>query len=385
MKYLFGILLLFPFTAIFAQDQDTLDDYITRQFIAENFEELRNTAQAHDMEDLGAMSLYYIGLAYFSNEQDSTAGSFFDASIMKYPHQSNVYYYRGLTFLYAEVYNEAIRYFNAAAKISTKEPDYYEALSEAYFFKGKSDSAIMMLEKALALDDPRDDVFLKLADLHLENDDHESALKVYYDCLYSADPESQHYRDCLYNIAYFEYENGNYEEAEMALNDLLTRDPDDFKAMEKLLQVYFSMKKFENIRNLRLDLYQAYKKNELPGPMSSMFCFDQFNVKEYRVKAYEFFAEPSVGHPYKHVFFVTNEEDTISFTIQTEHNKSVAAQGKTYVLTMIKDDQKSVFNDYMYDKVLDYGDLVAHIEKVIKGKTEPSRTYDIPEEERIED
>lgn len=363
-----------------AQHDDSVSTYLKALYAAENFDEIIAHAGEYEFQSLNSTSCYYIGLAHFMKQQDSLSLIYFKRSITLNPFFPEVYYYSGLSLTYMEAYDEAITYFGAGLKIVPDEADYHEALAEAYYFNQQPDSAMTHLETAASLNAGRGDLYLKMADIYMDYSLPDKALEVYYQCLYKADPDDEKYFDCLYNIGYLEYQNGNYDDAELALTTLLSSRPDDYQAIEKLIQVYFATKKGMLVQKLRTKLYGAHWKNELPPYMKDAFCFDQFDWNEYRVMAYEHFAEPKEQLYYKHIFHVFDKDENEIYTIQTERNAAVVASGKAYYIGKTDQHNHYIYFDSQLASNFTYSTLKSMVTSIMDDKLEPTEIQEIKTE-----
>ena len=369
----FILLIIFIFSCIGTFAQDTISDYIKALFVIEDYDGIIKTADSKNPETLTSASLYYAGLAHFMKKNDSAAIIYFDRSISKNPHFAPVYYYKGLSLSFLGGDDEALKHFEAAARLDPKVPDYFIKAAEMHIEKGNVTEAKALLEKALEVNEKDAVIYMLLADAHNRIGAGTEAQDLYYRCLYKADPKSVGFTDCLYNVAFFEMEKGNYYDAEIVLKSLLDLDPSDYHAIEKLMQVYMYDNYEPGVQELRQVMYEAYQKKVLPDDMREQFCFDELTLDGKTVKVCEKFAQPADETFQKHIFYVLKEDGTLDYTVQTEQNSAVKALGKGYYLTKTKDKDHSIYMNTTYDNVIDYQQLKRDVQRVMQNKIEPTR------------
>ena len=369
-------LLLISFTG-FSQSTDTITDYIKAMFITEQYDQMILEGKKHKPDSLSATALFYVGLANFMRNNDSMASFYLEKSIEKNPFYSNAYYYNGLALSFQKKYNEALTHLRAALKLEPQISDYTRAIGDLFFTVGMTDSALTNYYKAIDMDGSQTDLYLKVADIHLQRKEPQQARNIYYECLYRGDPKSTYYNDCLYNVAFYEMKDGKYTDAEMALTTLLNNNPDDYQAIEKLIQVYFQLVKGGYIQEMRKKLYAAYKDNKLPEEMREQFCFDEFNYRGLTIKACEKFAEPKEQTFQKHIFYILKPDGTVDYTIQTEQNSAVRAMNKSFYLTKTQDNKHYIYMNILFDDEIQYHELKRGLQDIIREKVQPTRVVDI--------
>ena len=369
-------LLLISFSA-FSQSSDTITDYIKAMFITEQYDQMIQEGQKHKPDSLSATALFYVGLANFMRNNDSMASFYLEKSIGKNPFYSNAYYYNGLALSFQKKYNEALTHLRAALKLEPQISDYTRAIGDLFFTVGMMDSALTNYYKAIDMDGRQTDLYLKVADIHLQRKESQEARNIYYECLYRGDPKSPYFNDCLYNVAFYEMKDGKYPDAEMALTTLLNNNPDDYQAIEKLIQVYFQLGKGGYVQDLRRKLYEGYKDSKLPEEMKEQFCFDEFNYRGLTIKACEIFAEPKEQTFQKHIFYILKPDGTTDYTIQTEQNSAVRAMNKSFYLTKTQGDKHYIYMNILFDDEIQYNELKRGLQDIIREKAQPTRVVDI--------
>lgn len=323
-------------------------------------------------EELDAQGRFYLGLCYFSLSDDETAIQWFDRALQLDPDLAPAYFFKGNALIYLSRPQEALRQFEEAIGREPGVADYQEARGNALYHLGQKEEAIASYEAAVALDGCPTSAFLMLGRAYHEGGYPQKALETYYRALGHLEPTEDAYGECLFNIGLLQYLQEDYADSEKAFLDLLELRPDHYHAIAKLVQVYYAEGATERGEALKKELYGAYQRDELPGPMQKEgFCFDQFLWEGKRVYAFEKFEEPT-GLYYKHVFYVTDEEDRVEATVQTEHSHAVVMVGKKYVLGKTEGARHYTYFEHLFDEQFEYADLKKAVLKVLKGKSKPS-------------
>jgi len=222
--------------------------------------------------------------------------------------------------------------------LHSKSSDYFSGLGDSYFSLNKLNKSLQAYKTATEMENPIDRSFVMIPQIYAAKNDTENALQAFYIAKGKISKTSHSYITALYNIGLYELLNKNYNEAELALKELITLSPTDYHSYSKIIQVYYGTKEYEKAETYKKKLYDAYAKGILKDNLKDMFCFDQFEWKDKLIQVYERFAIKKGNLYYKHLFYVVNKQDEIEFRIQTENSPiSVELGGPKYAIGMDKD------------------------------------------------
>lgn len=372
MKKTFASLLfILSLLTSFAQDATTddikaLSDKKQYNKIIQNY--------ASKSKELSAKALYYVGLAYYMQEDDNNCIRFMNLSIEKDDSDPAPFYIKASTLNYMEKYAEAIPDFQSAIALKADDAVFYTGLGDAYYNLGNNDLALEAYTKATAQKDCPDRPYSFIAQIYSDQKNDEKALEAYYIAKSKINKQSNSYLNALFNIGLLESLQGNYDKAETAYIELLQIDPEDYHTYAKLIQVYYHNKAYEKAKPYKDKLYAAHKKGVLTDNLSDMFCYDQFKWNGKLIQAFERYEEGSKDIYYKHVFFVLGEDNTIEYSIQTEFSPiAVELGGSKYLLCCSKGDTHSTYSIGFNDD-FNYDDLKKSVIDILEENIKPSAT-----------
>ena len=359
--YFFGLL-------VYGQEQIT--EELEKAYMEQKYDQILSN-YADQAIDYPAKALYYIGMAYYMKGNDADAIKLMDQSIAKDDSDPDAYYMKGMTYNYMAKFQPAIESFNRAIELDSLNPHYYSGLGDSYISLEDYEQALSAYKTATQQEEQIDRPYAMIPQIYAKLGRTDKALESFYQSKSTVSKESDSYLIALYNIGVYEYLNREYENSEAAFQELIGLVPNDYQTLVKLIQVYYGKKEYEKAMPLKEKLYEANKSGILTGNLKEMFCFDQFEWKDKLILAYERYAIEDKGLYYKHIFFVTNDQDETEFTIQTENSVvSVAMGGPKYLLGMDKDGMHFTFN-HGFEEDLKYDDLKKTVLKVLDDKIKP--------------
>lgn len=372
MKNILTIFFLIFFSlTFFAQDKITED----LKTLSDNNQFAKIIKEyASKSEDYSAKSLYYIGLAYYMEEEDNNCIKFMDLSIDKDPKDPAPFYIKASTLNYMEKYNEAVKHFQSAINLKSDDAEFYSGLGDSYYNLEKLDLALEAYKKAIEQNNCPDRPYSLVAQIYSDQKNNDKALEAFYIAKSKIDKKSNSYINALYNIGLFESLKGNYDQAEPAFVELLQLDQKDFHTYAKLIQIYYHKKEYNKAKPYKDKLYEAHKMGELKDNLNDMFCFDQFKWNNKLIQAYERYEEGSKDIYNKHLFYVVNQDGEIEYRIQTEYSPiSIEQGGSKYLLCRTKNNTHSTFNIGFNDN-FKYDDLKKSVVDVLEEKIQPTAT-----------
>lgn len=368
--------LVLTFHTIHAQTpsfQKAMTDTLQGWFVDERYQEITDWVQVLNTDTLNASILYLAGLSYFVQGNDDRAFTYLDKSIVKDPRRPSAYYYIGLIYSIKGNNRLAAKYHKAALRLDPKNPEYTLSLANSLFEVGAIDSAYGYLKEIEDEPNLPAAVYIRMADIQLAKGEEQRALDHYYDCLQRADLKSEYYNDCLYNIGYFEYENGNYADADLALSTLASDYPEDFLGLELLIKTLIAREEFFRAGNYIRRMYQAESDGDLPTEMEDKFQLDQFTWEGYDVLVYERFQQSGTEPFSKHIFYVLDERGEVKFKVFTEYNPAASTVGQVGYFAQSRDGQLFLyFNETVDLDHINYPRLKRTANKIMENKIEPT-------------
>jgi len=214
------------------------------------------------------------------------------------------------------------------------------------------------------------EAFMRLAEFYCAEGAEKKALDIYYDCLYQADPVSDYYTDCLFNVGFYELKANQPEQAELALRTLLSYEPRDYAAQELLVQALVRQKKVNQLNEEAGKLYHYHRQDSLPAHMAERFQFDAFSWDTLDVIVYEYFDEPEGGYT-KHAFWVVNDSSEVVRKIHSVIHPGIAG-GNAYFLADVTNETAQLYTARTMRKSrLDYYLLRQWVMDVLQGRVSP--------------
>jgi tetratricopeptide (TPR) repeat protein len=369
MKKLFAIIALIFATSLFGQTDMTA-----------NFKKLYNEKKYKEIidfkvekpDEIPAKALYYKAMAFYMTEQDDNALKYFDLAIEKGPVDYDMYYYKGKVLYYKGKYTESLPYFDKAIELLPKEPDFYAGKGYVYVELNQTDSAIHYFELASKLPKCDPSIFMKLGVLYQDVKKIEASLSAFKSALALITPSDVDYQLCLYNIGLSHQLLGNAELSKTAFEELHKQNPEDYKAIAKLIQAYYSLGEFDKTKPLKELLYNAYKSKKLPENMSDMYCFDQFKWNDKLVMVFELFNEFDSDVIYiKHKVYIMDSKNEIESVIQSESSVAVRQTKGKYIFAHIINNNRYVYWSYKFDDDYNYNEFKEQILNILNNKIEP--------------
>ncbi|MFZ2899679.1 MAG: tetratricopeptide repeat protein [Saprospiraceae bacterium] len=329
-------------------------------FVRESRLQLRDT--------LSAQVCLMIGVCLMQQSEYASALEYLDDAVRKNHELAVGYLYKAEVLLHLNRLEEALVQYDNAIYLRPDVPDFFVSKGYALFLSGRYAGAIACFQQALAMPACPERAYVLLGRAFEENTQVGQAVEAYALALYKLPPGSDVRLECLHRMGLAEYLRGNYPAAEAAFVRILDLAPDDYQAMSRLIQTCYAAGQYERGNALKMGLYGAYNRGLLTGEwLEKGFCFDQFMWEGKRIYAYERFEEPA-GYFSKHVFYLTDENDHVLETIQTEHTLEASLKGKKYTLGRIAGGVHERCVSEAFDDNFDYLVLKKAVIRILKGK-----------------
>lgn len=358
-------------TGSHAFSQNSLTTHLELLYEEKQYEELL-AEHAAKVQGYPARAVYYVGMAYYMKADDVNCLKSMELSLLKDSTDADAWFIKGMTLNYLGAFDRAIASFSKAIELQPENSPFYSGLGDAYFNLEQADEALEAYRKATALENPSDRPYLMIPQIYAATDQAEKALEAFYLAKEKIRKETDSYATVLYNIGLYELLNKNFAQAEIALQELLDFNPNDFHGIAKLIQVYYGKREYTKAAAYRQTLYEAHALGLLEDNLKEMFCFDQFHWKDNLIQAFERYEEKEGGLYYKHLFYVLDYENKVEYRIQTEYSPvSIELGGPKYVLGMDKNGTHSTFG-FGFNEGFNYEDLKNAVINIIEGRVAPS-------------
>ena len=325
-------------------------------------------------EDLTAKDFYYKGMAYYMKSEDDEAMKYLNRAIEKGPVDCDMFFYKGKLLSFSNKFEESLPYFDKAIALLPREPDFYAGKGESYYALNNRDSAIVYFEKASRLPHCKTRVFLLMGEIYKDLKENENALHAYETALAQLTPNDESYQNCSFNLGLLQELTGKEAAAKETFEKHTAVYPEDFHAVAKLIQVYYSLLEFDKAIPFKEKLYAAHKAGKLPAEMNDMFCFDQFIWNNKRIMVFENFDEQPEDVFVKHHFYVMGDNGKEEYRIDSESSPAIRMNGpkEKYVLCLVKNGSYFTYWQYVFNDDYKYPQLKSAVLDILNQKVLPS-------------
>lgn len=297
-KFFITILIIFS-SGIFAQKVEKL-------FNEEKFEEL--TALEKESSGFTGEELYYLGFAFFRQENDEKAIEYYNKALQKGFDNALVYYHIGLSNMYQKKYDEALKNINLGLDSHPLAEFYFEKLRIYSILEDSVNQEKTFLE-ALQKSGEKDSWYLKIVlfagGFYYSQKDYKKSEKVYKDAILSLPKEYELYTKLIKSLnvqnkfseadSYFEkmrtfYENKELPEDEMKFKNL---NVDQFNWKNQVVNIH---KYFEKPKEMLQPLYVLYLINEKGDKVERKFKIEKTLQVEKTDPQFVICEETKSGH-----------------------------------------------------------------------------------------
>ncbi len=267
------------FLILLLQYSPSFSQSITELFRKGEFGAL--TKYENKYESLADSELYMVGFAFFRTGNDASALKFYDLSIKKGFTNSVVYFYKGLSLLYTEKFDDALKEMNHALENAPDNQEYLSGKAEIYYTIGKKDSALILFKKAASLPLSFPDCFYWVAKIYLEKDELDSSLKWYYAAVKNMPKNNGYYSTCLLSIGSLEFSHTkNYTKSLAVFQKALELEPDNYDMYIKFMKCYNENKQYHQADSIFSIVQTLYKSGKIPEKLTrnKMILFDEYEL-----------------------------------------------------------------------------------------------------------
>ena len=333
MRNLFTIMFLL-FSCVAIQAQDKILEELKTLSEQQQFSEI-TSKYSEKYDTYSSEAFYYVAFAYYMQEEDIQCLKFLNLALEKDSQNVSALYIKGSTLNYMLRYDEAILVYKRAIEIEKESSQLYSGLGDSYEALGKYEDALEAYKKVIELDDNSVNAHRNIASIYLILNRLEESLNAYYSTISKLTPDSEDYKDVLFNVGLLEMMNKKYDKAIITYQGLIEKFPKDFHSCAKLIQLYYRNAEYDKIDSLKEVLYNAHSKGELvDSNLEDMFCIDQFDWRNHKVMVFERYETGNSENIYnKHLFYIQDDKKEVLFRVQTEFSPmSVSLGGQDYLL-----------------------------------------------------
>jgi tetratricopeptide (TPR) repeat protein len=361
-------LLLFSFSCLFSQNELA---EIQALFEEQSYDKAIQLGEQSEKPD--AEILFYLGLCYAEKKEEQKAISFFNQAIEKNPSEPTYYFHKSLSLLMLQKYSESMLTINKGINIRNDDPRFFGIKGELFYRQKQYDSAFQCYSYGIRLQGCPRRPFQLLMEIAEYQNNILKAQKVLQIALEDIDSLYPAFDYTLFYLAECQYKLKNYEKEETLLARLLQRNPQNFEAMEKMIQLFYAKKEYEKADYWRKKLYIAHRLHQLPAYLDDEFCFDVMEWNNRKIIACERYDENDNFY-YKHVFYVVNKEGEIEQQIQTEYSKAVKDSKKQYVMGKTDGKFHATYFKLLLDKNFEYKQLQEYVMSILTEKEKATST-----------
>jgi tetratricopeptide (TPR) repeat protein len=328
---------------------------------------------AGDKEIMSAKAFYYVAMAHFMKQQDEQAIRLLDSALAKGPADGDMYYYKGVLLLYNNRASESLPFFKAAIALQPGVADFWSGKGDAFDALKQKDSALVYFEKACTLEDCKARVFLATGNIHSDENRPADALPYYRKARELMPATDANFITVLYNLGLTAIILEEYAEARKQFEEMVRLQPDDYRAVAKLIQACFGQLDTTRARALKEQMYAAYKNKKLPNEFSDRFCFAQFPWNGRRVMAYEKFDEGTGFIRVKYQFMVLDSAGRFDYRIDAESSNATTMAGSKfkYVLCLVQEGSYRTFWNFRFNDDFVWPELKEALLAILHGKVQP--------------
>lgn len=348
---------------------------VTELFNNKNYQELVKLEK--EAENLTLDELYMVGFAFFQLENDKKAIEFYDKAIAKGLDNGTVHFYKGVSYCYLKIYDEALKEVNNAL---TKEPTNQEFMNQKgqiYRYQGQEDKALEIFVEATKLPNTYGEPFFWVAYIYHGKQDFKKALELYYVALEKVPKHNSYYITTLQSIGQLEFTyTKDYIRSAKAYSQVVALNPKDYEFYTKLIKAYNAGKEYTKADSIFGLMKIAYERKELSENEMKYknIAIDEYEWNGQKVSIFKYLYDPkeTLDISYK-IYLLTKTGDKVERTFMVEQTIKLP-DGPKHLLCE-KDKKSGSHITYPYGWKTDsipLDDLKKAVDLVLEGKMKQS-------------
>jgi tetratricopeptide (TPR) repeat protein len=308
-----------------------------------------------EKEPASGKSLHRIGLGYFYLEDDAKAQAAFAKAAALEPKSPEHVFMLAVCQMYSDP-SKATATMRKAIGLDPKDARFRFELGRLLAREQHPEEALASFLEACRLDPDHAEAHSSAATLLVAAGKDDEAL-AHLARAVEIDPQLV---DAWYNAGQVHYNHARFERALEAWTRACELAPDDFETRTKLVQALYALGRYDAAAPHRKRVLELKPKDR------KEFCFDQFDVGENRVFAYETF-DATGDLYYLYTFKVTSPKGEILETVNLESSAIIRENGILYVLGRNRREEHRTY-EYGWAELPAYADLKALVIKAAKGE-----------------
>lgn len=318
---------------------------------------------------LSAEELSYVAHAYIQIDDLNNAIKYADLAIQKDRQYSRGYYVKGIANSIQGKYKDAVQNLEKAIELSPKESIYHTELGDVYYAQELFDKALLHYRKAIRMPNPSEKAFFMISSVHTERDETKAALDTFYVAKSKIKKDKELLVNTLYNIGKLEYDSNEFKNAAAAYQELTEYFPDDYYSLEKQVECFNSLGNYAKAEQSKKKLYEAYAEGKLAATsLYDKFCVDRMSVGLHEVVGYERFEAPTCQPMTKNLFYVSDADGKIIYTISFEYIPAIEENSKGYFEAVKEENGKRQTLGILLPEDVQYSTLQSCIKDIVAAK-----------------
>lgn len=333
IKLFITVLLTFS-SVVFAQKAEKL-------FNEEKFEEL--TALEKESASFTGEELYYLGFAFFREENDDKAIEYYNKALKKGFENAIVYYHIGLSQMYQKKYDEALKNINIGLESHPLAEFYFEKIR---IFSIKEDPA--------------------------------NQEKTFLEALQKSDKKDNWYIKIVLFAGGFYYAQKEYAKSENIYKAAISSLPKEYELYTKLIKSLNIQNKFSEADFYFEKMRTFYEKKELPEDEMKFknLNVDQFDWQNKVVNIHKYFDKPTDMLEPLYVLYLINEKgDKVERKFKIEKTLQIEKTDPQFVICEETKDGHSTYPMGFKNADFTLEQLRNEMKNVLNGKYEVAASF----------
>lgn len=310
-----------------------------------------------------AENQFLLGRALFYLGRDADAMAHFDKSIELSPGTARYHFLRAIAHSYAGDQDRAVKGMSRVLELDPSMADAWFERGRMRSAQGHKDEALADYHRAIQLNPAHSGALYNIGVIFADAGKDEEAL-AFFEKSQAADPNNA---DAFFNAGQVHQNHHRPKEALAMFLAAANLAPEDLNILKKVVQAHFALEQYDQAQPFQARLLAVREKSADPKVREMReYCFDQFDVGDLHVLAYETF-DKSGDLYYQYTFKVTGADGNVQRTINLETSAVDRELGTPYLLGA---DEGRVHRTYTagWKALPAYGELKPVVIQAIEGK-----------------